>query len=373
MQYKTSTFKVFCLCLVSLLAGFGLSENTYAESLKLKNVVLNKKTLFLDTEESVTFKFNVNQPATVSLNIYDARNLLIYQDKKTFNSDGDGELTWSGTNSEGQKVAPESYLYTLEASNNSSDKTTYDLSDITGGQPLVIEDGRYDLASGKVNFSVFKTGRYFLRVGLQDAFIAKTIVNGAILTPGDYSIDWDGRDKKAVISIGENPNLRIYGEGYRLSDNTIVVTSKAYALDKAPEWSTPDENAIFRVAKERKPGFSRLLYHSVEYSKDFDIELLMPELDANSQRGGVPVISDKTTLRVTASDYDSYLIETQRAEVVFFLGTNRIYGNETSHFPYNWKFDPADLPDGTHYLTAFIASFGGHFGSLTKEIVIKKK
>ena len=218
--------KVFLALLwIKCATGYAGNEN----ALTITNVMATPAHLTTDTSE-VAVRFLLSKPASVELTIYDARNFPISRisSEKTLPA-GEHTLRWAPHDKGGNQLPDEAYVYTLLAETVEGEITLYDLTDITGGETVYVEEINYDPEMKKVSYYLPKTARIFLRVGIENGFVIRTLVNGAVRQAGFHEEIWDGKDANGVLTLSGHPNLRFYGSGYQLSQNSLIVTS-----DKVP-------------------------------------------------------------------------------------------------------------------------------------------
>lgn len=356
-------------CMAIQMAGVAYAAPD--ESLVISGVHSNNNVVIGD-EKSVTIKFNINVPAEVTLNIYDARNRLI----REISSSGilpaeDHELVWDVLSVHGERVPPGAYYYTLTAKDESGALATHDLTDISGGETVVIDEIGYDPDSNSVKYELKNNARVFVRIGLEGGSVLSTLVNGAIREAGINEEPWDGQDESGVIDLGSHSKLLLFGEGYTLSRNAILVFDED-RYHARPQWIDDGKlSGRVRSPQTRPKGLNLHAYHAPDQCRDARITLSLPG-DLPRTEDGLPVISGTVPLRMTVSPEDSMMVESQRFEVVFFLNNRMIYENEISYTPYTWNWNPQAYDNGVNYMTAFIVGFGRHFGVSTVKFVLDK-
>ena len=106
----------------------------------------------------------------------------------------------------------------------------------------------------------------------------------------------------------------------------------------------------------------------MEFCRDAILQLEVPG-NSISAANDNPQISELTKVRVSMNDDDLRLFESERSEIVFFLGNQILYENEVSYYPYNWEWRPKHLLPGQYYLTAFVVGFNEHFGMSMLKVV----
>lgn len=357
------------LNLIGLLILFGLCG---APVVQAKPVAITAVTLdrseFKPGDQPIRIRFMIDQSAQVQLSLYDARNVLVYQSKaEQWLPAGEHSLYWKGQNQQGKPVMPEVYLYTLTALNRQQERSVYDLSDSSGGETVAIENLHYDEAKEQLNYTVSKRARVYIRAGIKQAFMVKTLLNGVVRAQGDYREPWNGFDDHRVISLKGHPNYGLFAQAYQLSDNSIIVHPKR-GLIEAPQWKPIAEKAPQRQAGKKRSGLHRFVYHRVDQQRDVKLNLNIPK--PFLQRDGSVKTSGPIDVTVDLSLQDALIMEADRVEIVFFLNNQLIYENEVSYFPYTWTWDPKQLPEGEYYLTALIVSFAERYGVASRKVHI---
>lgn len=322
-------------------------------------------------EKPISVNFHINKSATVILNIYDARDYLIHSitSEKMIRS-GDHVLFWNGLDVKGSAVPPGAYVYTLVATTIENETVIFDLTDQTGGETVIAKDVYYDVENDVIRYNLPYSARMFVRVGIKNGSILRTLVNSVVRQAGMVEESWDGWDESSMVNLKNHPNLDIYAEGFRLSRNTIMVTTdKKNRVN--PEWVKFSTNEIIkRKAASRPRGLNLHAYHVREDCRDTKIIL---SLSNTSSEGGVPVISSATEFRIDLAPQDSMMFESQRFEAVFYLNGKMIYENEVSYTPYTWTWNPQVIMPSINYMTAFIVGYGGHYAVSTVKFKMAKE
>ena len=360
-----------CTTLIRWFVGlfwlFMLGSYGYAQAeLQIKNVTASPEVIRKDTEE-VAFWFNINQSSKVSIKIYDANNRLIGQsDSSGYLPPGDQLLLWTPILANGKKLPHDVFYYTVTAESKGGREVVYDLTDISGGDTVQLADIQYDPKTEIISYVVPKRARVFLRAGFEQGFVVKTLINGAVREAGRYQEKWNGEDDDGVISLKNHPKLQFVGSGYQLSQNSLVVQNQN-DLPQAGAWADMQHPQYRRVGVKPK-GKNRHFYHDV--NKCRDVELIFSIDGKSAVEPRTHLVSSVIPLKVDLSSEDVLMVESERAEIVFFLDAQMLYENETSYFPYTWNWKVDAFPLGDYRLTAFIVGFNEHFGVVTRKIRI---
>jgi hypothetical protein len=354
---------------IFMLVGW-LCVVAHAEELQITQVSVSPKIL-TPKVDAAAISFRLNKKASVSVKIYDARDVMVWRQQADDLPSGNHQILWPAVDQSGRAVEPEAYYFVLEAEAGSGERVTYDLTDITGGESLRVDDAKYDPKTKRVQLTAPGLGRYFIRAGISQSFAVNTLVNNQILLEGKQEISWDGFDVSHAFSVAGHPKLIIGGFGYRLSENAIVVKSpEPSSAENAQKlhWTTIGEDVERRASSKSQranadPGF----YRSVERNRDVLLKLVFPP-DIRHSSAGLPIVEGMTSVRVELAPEDAEVMESQRGEMVFFWDSQLIYDNEVSYYPYTFNWRPPVLDGKPHMLTAFVAGFGGNIAMATVQV-----
>ena len=324
--------------------------------------------------ERVVIRFHLPSAARVALDIYDSNNSLVRSIKSSsVLQAGDHALDWDGRDWKKRKLPPEVYVYTLTATNEQNERVVWDLTDVTGGEPVVVRALRYDNNTGTFTYELEHAARIFLRLGVESGPLLNTLVNAELRTRGKNTELWDGWDNSGMVLLKDHPKLEFHAEGMRLPRNALVITGTKPDSDNAQRalerHSQPKRNV---QSEKMRVGLYAHAYHDREVCRDGRVTLTLdPGIPRDKE--GVPIITGPTNFRVTMDDADALAFEGQRFEVVFFLNNRMTYENEISFLPYTWKWDPKVAAEGVHYMTAEVVGFEKHFAVTTLKFRIVKK
>lgn len=341
---------------------WAVSAGSAGAELQITNVSVDRTEFVSGEAKEVTVSFRTTAPAKLTLNIYDARDYLLRRVRSEGEVlAGDKRLSWDGRDNQGRQVPPEAYMYAISARGADGGEVVYDLSDNTGGQTVYGNNVHYAPETDLLHYSMPYAARVFVRMGIEGGSVQKTIVNGAVRAAGENEEIWDGWDESRVVSLKHHPKREFFVEGFRLSRNAILVHDPG-KRPAQPQWLDVETDQAERRSPGIKPrGLNVHAYHSREACRDVALSLSMPE-DLPKDPEGNPIISGATPFRIDVAPEDSLIIAAQRFEVVYFLNNKMIYEHETSYTPYTWRWDPKLLSGGTHYMTGFLVTLGGHYG-----------
>jgi len=338
--------------------------------LAVTHVNLDNRVLSV-THPVAPIRFTINEPASVLVKICDARNILV--DKINAGEalpPGEHKASWNGVSLHGDPLPPGAYSVIIEAVSSQGEKVIWDLTDSTGGETLAPQHIAFDRKKRVIRYRLIQTGRVFIRVGIEESSVQRTIANGVVRLAGDHEEPWDGMDASGIIDLAEHPHLQFSVDGYRLSDNTVILLNDDEYYPQQKWMAITAGNAEKRVSLPKRRGLDQHAYHSPDQCRDVHLHIDFPDdLPVNEQ--GLPIVSGKLPIRITARPGDAALIESQRFEIVFFLNNQMLYENEASYLPYTWTWNPVSITEGINYLTAFIVTFEGHFAVANAKFVLR--
>lgn len=176
--------------------------------------------------ESSTIFYTVNGRAAVTLKVYASStypvNPPIYQTSQNVSSAGAYLFTWNGQDNAGNIVPDEAYLYVLSASAGSA-TATYNPAAPTGtGTVNCTQDKNdpYENDPLTVSYSVSPAARIDIRISA--GLTTFSVMESAAHEAGNYTFDWDGRDKNgAIVATGAVAKCYVMNILY---DNHIITT-----------------------------------------------------------------------------------------------------------------------------------------------------
>lgn len=322
------------------------------------------RTAFDPTQaETTEIRFQIDEPATVAFRLYDGRELLIHQIVSELPS-GEHAFTWDGTDASGHIVPPEAYHYTLHAATASGEETTFDLTDLTGGERVAAQDIVWNGEAEVIRYRLPRPARIAVRVGLKNhGPLLRTLVDWVPRPGGINEEAWDGWDTSRVMELTDHPKLNLFIDAYALSDNTLLV-------------GTPPRQSEFVALDERTernrtpPTQKRMYYHAqqpLETRGDIAISLNLPE-DLPQDDDGIPILTGRVPVRLEVAPEDRQRAIERRFEPVFFVDGVFAFENEVGYLPFTWIWDTATTNPGIHYVTANLRGYEGNFGIATLKV-----
>lgn len=320
-------------------------------------------------QESVTLRFNLNEPADVVLAVYDGRDHQVYRQEATHFDAGDRSLTWDGTDGQRHAVPPEAYAYTLTAK-NSHGETVYDLTDLTGGDLVTAKDLRWDAAAGVVHYTLDRASRVNLRLGLQDGPYLRTLIDWVPRSAGAHEEHWDGKDASGVLALGSNPAVTPVVKAYALPDNTLFVGTPSDRLQFVAERTAP-------VVRERNaPMQPKKMFDNAQQPLETRGDLFaILGLDGKyaQDKDGRWIVSGKVPFTANVPEADRQRVLQRRFEAVFYVDGVFTHENELGYLPLTWTWDASQVNPGEHFVTLNIRGYEGNFGASTLKVVVEAK
>lgn len=322
--------------------------------------------------EAVTIRFKLEEPARVTLNIYDGRDLLIRRVASSSELPaGDNALSWDGRDEASRPVPAEAYTFTL-AAERGAQITTWDVADATGGADLTPRSIVRDAKSGKIRYVLDAPARVSIRIGFQDnGPLLRTVVDWVARPAGLNEEAWDGWDASHVLPLAEHPKLDVSVSAFRLPENTILVGAPP------PKVAIIDVSAWPRSVRASQASQSqkRMFAHSqqpLEARGDFAVQLVLPD-GLKRTADGVPIIAGAVPVRLEIPEAERARALARRFEPVFFLDGQYVFENEVGFVPMTWNWDSRAVNPGEHYLTVNLRGYEGNFGMATVKVVVQKE
>jgi FlgD Ig-like domain len=363
-----------------LLVGCGLlaacgpkSESTGAAkasasnpSLVISQVRLDRDRIDPAKHEVVAVRFNLNEPAEVTLSVFDGRDHRVYQASEKVAA-GDHAMSWNGQDASGKPVPPEAYSYTLTAK-NAKGQTIHDLTDLTGGVLLTAKDVRWDAAEGKLHYYLDKPARVNLRFGLQDGPYLRTVVDWVPRSAGANAEGWDGMDASGVLKLGTLPAVQPVVKAYTLPDNTIFVGANADRIQFVAE----KEASAMRERTAPKPAkeMFNLAQQPLDTRGDVTAKLTLGG-NVRQDKEGRWIVSGKLPLKADVADAQRQRVIERRFEASFYIDGVFSHENELGYVPLTWTWDSSQVNNGEHFITLNIRGYEGNFGTATVKVMVE--
>lgn len=317
--------------------------------------------------ETASIRFNLSEPADVTLAIHDGRDHQVYLQDAGRLQGGDHVLIWDGKDAAGVPVPAEAYTYTFTA-RNAKGESVHDLTDLTGGAVVTAKDVRWDADTGTVRYVLDRPARVNLRLGLEAGPYLRTLIDWVPRDAGAQAERWDGRDASGVLALANNPALTPVVKAYALPDNTLFIGAPPDRLQFVAE----RDAAIVRE-RAAPPATKHMFDNSqqpLETRGDLPAVLgLGGKFEQDAE--GRWIVSGDVPLTANVQDKDRPRVLQRRFEAVFYVDGVFAHENELGYLPLTWTWNTAQFNPGEHFVTLNIRGYEGNFGTATIKVVVQ--
>ena len=338
---------------------------------QIKHVTLVASTFNPNWNEQVRLNYTLSQGDTVTIRVYDSdgglvRTLL----DATPRESGTHEAVWDGRDDMGQLVPDEAYTFTIETSSGA----VYDPTTSSGGIVADITDARFDAEASTVVYKLPTPSRVLIRLGVHSGPMLKTLVDWKPRIVGTITEYWDGRDEDKLIRLREHKGFTALITYVTLPEGTVITygnnqeTYRDYKLGRAkgrPQKPRrprlPDPQVRLRPENLVPPAWARAPRTLMTFPKH-----------AGEKDGAVPAVQDIVDVRVDVDPSDRDLLLRDQFEIIFFVDNVFFAEAERGYLPFNWRWEPLQVPAGEHVLTVNIASFRGQVGVASRKVQVVK-
>ena len=347
------------------------TDEAVGTTLKIKNVSTDKPSFRPSANETVDIVFHLTEHAVVDVNLHDCRDMLVRRVVKgrSFGA-GDQRAVWDGRDEGGRAVPPGVYTYTIAGADKQGRRVTHDLTDMTGGDQQWAEGIRYNAKSKAISYVLPKAGRVNIRLGIQEGPLLRTLIDWPVRDAGLQVEPWDGYDNSGVLKFDENPKLDIAVWSYQLSGNSIIVAGK----DRQVRPKMIEDVSWDKVYRERTAPKKSELFNHWQHPRAAcrDPRIFLKVIGVEHRKDGVPIIDGETYFQMTIDLQDQKIMVDQKFEVVYYVDGVFIYEEELGYTPFSWRWNPAGVNAGIHYITVVLRGYQGHFGSATKKVWVRR-
>lgn len=320
--------------------------------------------------QRLAVRFSIDQSADTIMRIYDGRDHLIRRIDLGRIATGPQVAYWDGRDTQGRTVPPEAYVYTLEVIGDDGGQALHDLSDLTGGEPLMARDVRWDAEVGVIRYVLDKPARVNVRVGLKDnGPLLGTVIDWVPRRVGPQAETWDGRDASKVLDLSKHPGLAVVVDAYSLSENTVLIGPRVDQVAFV-ETDAPPELRMRRPQKQK-----RMHYHADQPLETRGDVVVSVDLGPKTKRDkqGRWVVSSRTPVRLQVAEADRERVLARRFEPVFFVDGIFAFENEVGFLPMTWNWDTESMLAGEHFITVNLRGYEGNFGMATLKVWVEKE
>ena len=362
--------RAFAVCLLALAPLWSATS----PALTITKAVAEPESVAANTAAPIQVRFRLDEPARISLNLYDGRDLLIRriqapQDPSAQLPAGDHAIPWDLRDQAGRPVPPEAYRWTLTATTADRRSVEYDLTDVTADGDLAVAELRWDAGAGVIRYRLSAPGRVNIRIGLDNnGPLLRTLLDWVVRDAGDHAEPWDGRDASGVLNLAEHPRLAIAWDGFGLSDNSVLVGPPRDQVQVIEDITWGEERRTVKRQDKKRMHFHR--QQPMEERADYQIHLTLPDgLPRDAE--GLPIVSGVVPVRLDVPDSERERVLARRFEPVFFVDGIFAFENEVGFLPMTWRWDTVGTNPGIHYVTANLRGYEGNFGIATLKVRVQ--
>ncbi len=341
-------------------------------AMEIRHVQHDTAYLHESGKDQLNISFEITEPASVTLNIYDARDLLIRSiDSDPSMEKGRHTLRWDGKDNLSVKVPAGIYRYTIDAKSTADEIVTYDLSELTGGNNVRVREIKWNEKKHSVDYILPGDSLVGIRIGLENGGpLMKTLLDWEPRRGGANSEKWDGFDSSGVINLGKHPRRVIGVTAFRLSDNSIIVGSQF-----KPNWIDVSKWGKTRRPIAKQTGRKKALFKNNPYRQpaesrgDIQLQLTIPD-SIPKNKEGLAEVKGKVPFLLDVVKKDKQRALARRFEAIFFVDGIKVFENEIGFLPMTWYWDTHNTNPGVHYITANLIGYEGNFGLETIKLTV---
>lgn len=338
-------------------------------SIRITQVRSDRLVFDPEKKETAAVSFRIDAEADVDLSIYDGRDRLVKLIEGGRLQPGEHTLSWNGLDSQGRPVPNEAYTYTVSADPRNGKRVIHDLTDLTGGEALKVEDVEWDAKAGVVRYRLDKPARVNIRFGLPDGGpYLRTLIDWVPRKAGTHAEAWDGLDASGVLPLANHPRLSTGVMAYTLPDNALLVGPAAEQVTFA---DLPEKG---RRTRQVPAGPKRMYHHSdqpLESRGDVATSLTIDGATRKDEQGRW-IVSGRVPIRLNVSNEDRHRVLTRRFEPVFFIDGIFAFENEVGFLPMTWQWDTSTVNPGEHFVTVNVRGYDGNFGTATLKVWVER-
>ncbi len=338
-----------------------------AQALTLTSVSAEPRAFDPAKRQTIQVRFKLDKSASVSLHFYDLYEQLVRTVESTgVLKQGEHILIWDGRDQADRILPPEVYHYTLEARGEDGTIVSHDLSDLTGGKSLKVNEIRWDPETKQAHYNLTSPARVNLRAGISNyGPLLNTLLDWVPRQAGRHQVAWDGWDASHVLQVSSHPKLELRATAFSLPRNTVFI------LPLADQVQTPIEKNW--EGKQRQPNYTTPVQirdyarQPAEERRDVELTLKLVK-DYSKDKDGVAQVSGQVPIRIDVAESQHASLYKQRFEPVFFIDGVFLREIEVGFLPTTYIWDSSGHNPGIHYLTVNIVGFEGSMGSGTLKL-----
>lgn len=356
--------------LIPAAALLGLLQSTALSALEITNVSAEPRVVMATDQRLVTVRFQLSEPASVRLQIFDGRDLLVQSiDSGQLLHAGDNRLAWDLRDQEGRPVPPEAYRFTLLGETQTGTQVEHDLTDVTAGGEVKTTQVAWDAQAKVIRYRLPTPARVNIRLGLQNnGPLLRTLIDWVVRDAGEHQEPWDGFDASRVLDLSKHPKLQIAVDAFGLSDNAIIVGPPAARVHLIQDLPWGEVRRKIKRQDKKRMHFHR--QQPLEARGDYRISLELPA-DLPQSEDGLPIVTGIVPVRLDIAEEDRERALARRFEPVFFVDGLFAFENEVGFLPMTWRWSTEGVNEGPHFLTANLRGYEGNFGMATVPVLVR--
>ncbi|MCP4490585.1 MAG: hypothetical protein GY820_25210 [Gammaproteobacteria bacterium] len=341
-----------------------------ALALSLQSVSMEPRAFNPAEHSSIVLRFALDEEARVILNIYDTYEHLVGSVKSSRAlSAGEHQLIWDGRDLAGQALSAGAYHYVVEARAEGGISVTHDLTDLTGGKPLAVNDVHWDPLTKQVHYTLTRSARVSLRAGISNyGPLLKTLLDWVPRQAGRHSLSWNGWDESKVLNVAAHPNLEILATAFELPQNTILILPLAdVPVEPRQQSGVIQQRKSKHITRSRQRDYAQ---QSALERRDVALTMqLVRDYPVNKE--GVALVTGKVPVRIDIAEARYAALFGQRFEPIFFADGIFLAEIEVGFLPTTYVWDSSEYNPGLHYLTVNIVGYEGSMGSATIKLQVE--
>ena len=322
-------------------------------TLSIQKVGVSPKAFWPEKGEEAVIRWTQTRNARTTVEIHREDGALVRKLEGDY-AHGDRTVAWDGKDNTNNPVEQGIYLYSIQSRDLEGKVALYDPSLTTGGEELKAEPFTFDKEKGRFEFVLPRSARVRLRIDLKPFMHLRTFLNWEPMEAGRHTLDWDGLDESDFIRAIDHPDLSVNLAAFALADNAIIVKGNKKSM----------EGSSVRPPRQ---GLYLHSAHDGANCRDISLEVEFP--NSKKTEEGLPVLEEKTSVRVKLNGTDKTFMVNQRFEVMFFMDTVFLFEEEEGQDPFNYEWDTTGLAPGEHLLTVNLVGYEDHLGVRTVRVV----
>lgn len=320
--------------------------------------------------EELTIYYPLSRKSKVEVTIYDPDFTAIRTlNSKGFLKAGQHKFVWDGRDLDGKVVPDEAYFFTITTEDEKGNTEIYDPTVFSGGEGRDITEAHIDPDTKVITYRLPVVARVLIRLGVQDGPLLKTLVDWKPRVAGEITEYWNGRDQDNIIDLLNHLRFKMLITYFALPENSIITYGNRNINYREYKKSLKAQ----RPVKERTVRTDVLIspHYQLSRTVDYSPKLKLSFSNVKEyERGDIPVLQDKTLIKVEIDEPDKSFFVNQQYEITLFLDTEFYAEQEMGYVPFNWVWDLSGVNEGEHILTINMSGFKDQIGVLSKKVKV---